>query len=284
MEGPLLPVPGLAARESWTPALAPHPLARLKCSPASCPTAGQAAVPGCAHTVYSCAQHCGQCLATEAGTHSPPMGPQGGGVHGGGIPARHLHSPRVPCICACSRMPRVCPYRVCEVHTCTHTCALSAYILCREFPLPVQAVCLPPSPCAGPVPGTVPGHGHPWDPAGSEPQRVPPRLGGSLQCQPLPRRPCAHTAWDGHGQSRRAPAPVPSHAIPVGRPGGCPTVAQAAWLRGAPGAGGHPAPPILCIPQGRGPAKCLWLPALPGLCPLLSCPSVAHKGYRKHEG
>lgn len=260
-------MPGLAARESWTPALPPHPLARLKCSPASCPTAGQAAVPGCAHTVYSCAQHCGQCLATEAGTHSPPVGPQGGGVHGGGIPARHLRSPGVPCICACSRMPHACPYRVCEGHTRTHTCALSAYVLCHEFPLPVQAVCLPPFPCAGPVPGTVPGHGHPWDPAGSEPQRVPPRLGG-----PCSASPC----HDGHAHTQLGMATgSPGVPQPRSRPTPSPWVGQEGAPRqcrlpgcgGGPGAGGHPAPPILCIPPGQGPCKVPLAPGPPGAVP-----------------
>lgn len=60
---------------------------------------------------------------------------------------------------------------------------------------------------------------------------------------------------------------------------------QAAWLREAGvGAWEHPTPPSCAYPQVKAPAKCLWLPALPGLCPLLSCPSVEHKGYRKHEG
>lgn len=45
-----------------------------------------------------------------------------------------------------------------------------------------------------------------------------------------------------------------------------------------------PPPHPVHTPQVKAPAKCLWLPALPGLCPLLSCPSVEHKGYRKHEG
>lgn len=59
---------------------------------------------------------------------------------------------------------------------------------------------------------------------------------------------------------------------------------QAAWLQGGWELGSILLPPIMCIPLGQGPCKVPLAPALPGLCPLLSCPSVSHKGYRKHKG
>lgn len=133
-----------AARESWTSSLSGYPPAKLKYSPASCPTLGQAAALGCAHTACGCAQLCRRCLATQKGTHSPQWGHRVEGCMEGSIPAHCLHSPGVPCICACPRMPRVCPYCVCEGHTHVYTCALSACVLYHQIPLPVQAPCLPP--------------------------------------------------------------------------------------------------------------------------------------------
>lgn len=185
------------------------------------------------------------------------------------IPARHLYSPAVLCLCACPRVPCACPYHVCEGHTHAHTCALSACVLCCEIPLPMRAACLPPSPCAGPVPGTVPGHSHPWDPAGSEPRRVPTWDGVPYSANPLPRQPCAHAAQGGRGQSLRAPAPLSPHAISMGRPGGCPTAGQAARLQGGPGAGGHPAPPPPnpVHPPGQGPCKVPLAAGPPGAVP-----------------
>lgn len=59
---------------------------------------------------------------------------------------------------------------------------------------------------------------------------------------------------------------------------------QAAWLREGGWEPRSIPPPPHAYPQVKAPAKCLWLPALLRLCPLLSCPSVEHKGYRKHEG
>lgn len=54
----------------------------------------------------------------------------------------------------------VCPCCVCEGDTRVRTCALSACVLCHQIPLPVQAICLPPSPCTGLVPGSTPGYDH----------------------------------------------------------------------------------------------------------------------------
>lgn len=101
-----------------------------------------------------------QCCMEEGGSHtsSPPAQPWG---------TMHMC---VPTCAACVPVP-------CLRGTRTHTCALSACVLCCEIPLPVQAVCLSPSPCAGPAPGTIPGHSHPWDPLGSKPQWVPTQAG-----------------------------------------------------------------------------------------------------------
>lgn len=136
---------------------------------------------GCAHAACGCAQLCRRCLATQKGTHRPQWGHRVEGCMEGSIPARCLHSPGVPCICACPRTPRLCPCCVCEGHTRVHTCALSACVLCHQIPLPVQATCLPPSPCAGLVPGSSPGCDHP---VGSEPQGVCTQAGGPRSANP----------------------------------------------------------------------------------------------------
>lgn len=70
----------------------------------------------------------------------------------GSIPAHCLHSPGVPCICACPRMPHVCPCCVCEGHTCTHMCSKCLCLVPSDPPasasnmlaphLPVLAWCL----------------------------------------------------------------------------------------------------------------------------------------------
>lgn len=135
-----------AARESWTPALPHHPSARLMCSPASCRTAGQAAVPGCARTAHGCARLCGQCLVTQVSTHSPQTGLQSAvgwwGSWGEGdtslLPAQPWGTVHM-CVPTCAACMPVCTVSERDMHTCT--CALSACVLCYEIPLPVQAAC-----------------------------------------------------------------------------------------------------------------------------------------------
>lgn len=92
-----------------------YPLARLKYSPASCPTVGQAAALGCA-------QLCRRCLATPEGHPQTPVGPQGLGVHGGEHPSSLPAQPWctvhmcMPTYATCARAVFV---RDTSVHVCS---------------------------------------------------------------------------------------------------------------------------------------------------------------------
>lgn len=120
-----------------------YPLARLKYSPASCPTVGQAAALGYAHAACDCAQLCRRCLATQKGTHRPQWGTGWRGAWRGA-------SQLTACTALAYRayvhahVCHMCAHAVSVRDTRVHTCALSACVLYHQIPLPVQATCLPP--------------------------------------------------------------------------------------------------------------------------------------------
>lgn len=213
---------------------------------------------GCAHAACGCAQLCRRCLATQKGTHRPQWGHRVEGCTEGSIPAHCPHSPGVPCICACPRTPHLCPCCVCKGHTHEHTCALSACVLCHQIPLPVQATCLPPSPCAGLVPGSTFGYDHP---VGSEPQWVCTQAGGPCSANPSHEGLVYTQAAGNTGMPNPGPTPWEGQE-------GAPWQGRLPDLgKGGVGAWEHPTPPILCIPPGQGSYKVPLAPSPPGAVP-----------------
>lgn len=176
---------------------------------------GQAAALGCAHAACGCAQLCRRCLATQKGTHRPQWGHRVEGCMEASTPAHCLHSPGVPCICACPRTPHVCPCHVSEGHTRVHTRALKCLCLVPSDPpagasntlappLPVLAWCL-----AAPLGMTT-----------CETQQAlsAPRLGVPAVPTPAVMALCTHRLR----AILACPTRVPPHALPMGRSGGCP--------------------------------------------------------------